>query len=115
MIEQLMVKDYILFDYALIDFNTGLSVITGETGAGKSLLIDAISYLCGDRISSNIIRNGKEKCILQIVFSRPCQSICDQLEEDGFEIEDLIIVQRTIHKNGKSTVKLFNFNFVYTT
>ena len=44
MIEQLMVKDYILFDYALIDFNTGLSVITGETGAGKSLLIDAISY-----------------------------------------------------------------------
>lgn len=110
MIEQLMVKDYILFDYALIDFNTGLSVITGETGAGKSLLIDAISYLCGDRISSNIIRNGKEKCILQIVFSRPCQSICDQLEEDGFEIEDLIIVQRTIHKNGKSTVKLNRMN-----
>ena len=61
MIEQLMVKNYILFDHALIDFSTGMSVITGETGAGKSLLIDAIGYLCGKRCTSNIVRKGKDK------------------------------------------------------
>ena len=50
MIEQLSVKDYVLFESCIIDFTNGMSVITGETGAGKSLLIDAIGYLSGDRI-----------------------------------------------------------------
>ena len=64
MIEQLFVKDYILFDSAMIDFSKGMSVITGETGAGKSLLIDAIGYLMGGRIQGNIVRKGKDRCIL---------------------------------------------------
>ncbi len=70
MIEQLMVKDYILFDHAFIDFKKDMSVITGETGAGKSLLIDALSYLSGNRITSNIVRHGKEKAILQRTFAQ---------------------------------------------
>ncbi|MGM9947220.1 DNA repair protein RecN [Floccifex sp.] len=106
MIEQLTVKDYILFDYACVDFNKGMSVITGETGAGKSLLIDAIGYLCGDRINGDIVRKGKEKCILQMVCSLPNSTICSKLEEDGYEIEDQLMIQRIVSKNGKSTIKL---------
>lgn len=106
LIEQLMVKDYILFDYAMVDFEKDMSVITGETGAGKSLLIDAIGYVCGDRITSNIVRKGKEKAILQMVLSRPNEAVCDYLEENGFEVEDELIVQRTITSAGKSSIRI---------
>ena len=110
MIEQLMVKDYILFDQALIDFSTGMSVITGETGAGKSLLIDAIGYICGDRVGSNIVRKGKDKCVLQLVLSKPSNSICEQLEEDGFDVDDSLIIQRIITSAGKSTIRINMMN-----
>lgn len=105
MIEQLMVKDYILFDSALIDFPSGMSVITGETGAGKSLLIDAIGYLSGNRIYGNIVRVGKTKCTLQMVLS--CDEPIKQvLEENDFEAEDSIIITRIVHANQKSTIRI---------
>ena len=106
LIEQLMVKDYILFDYVLVDFQNGMSVITGETGAGKSLLIDAIGYVCGDRIHSNIVRKGKEKAILQMVLSRPSDTVCAFLEENGFDVEDQLIVSRTVSEAGKSSIRI---------
>lgn len=106
MIEQLMVKDYILFDHAFIDFKKDMSVITGETGAGKSLLIDALSYLSGNRITSNIVRHGKEKAILQMVLSRPGDDVLALLEDNGFDIEEELIIQRTVTSQGKSTVRI---------
>ena len=106
LIEQLMVKDYILFDCAMIDFNSGMSVITGETGAGKSLLIDAIGYVCGNRINSDIVRKGKEKAVLQMVLSKPNEKVCAFLDENGFEVEDELIVQRTVTQAGKSTIRI---------
>lgn len=106
MIEQLMVKDYILFDYALVDFTHGMHVITGETGAGKSLLIDAIGYLSGKRINGNIVRKGKDKAILQMVCSTSSPKISQMLEENGFEIEDSILITRTVQANQKSTIRI---------
>lgn len=106
MIEQLMVKDYILFDYALVDFTHGMHVITGETGAGKSLLIDAIGYLSGKRINGNIVRKGKDKAILQMVCSTSSPKISQMLEENGFEVEDSILITRTVQANQKSTIRI---------
>lgn len=106
MIEQLMVKDYILFDYALVDFTHGMHVITGETGAGKSLLIDAIGYLSGKRINGNIVRKGKDKVILQMVCSTSSPKISQMLEENGFEVEDSILITRTVQANQKSTIRI---------
>lgn len=106
MIEQLMVKDYILFDYALVDFTHGMHVITGETGAGKSLLIDAIGYLSGKRINGNIVRKGKDKAILQMVCSTSSPKISQMLEENGFEVEDSILITRTVQANQKSTIRV---------
>ena len=106
MIEQLMVKDYILFDYALVDFTHGMHVITGETGAGKSLLIDAIGYLTGKRINGNIVRKGKDKAILQMVCSTSSPKISQMLEENGFEVEDSILITRTVQANQKSTIRI---------
>ena len=105
MIEQLSVKDYVLFESCIIDFTNGMSVITGETGAGKSLLIDAIGYLSGNRIKSNVIRNGKDKAILSMVLTSN-EKVNSILEENGFEVDDQVIISRTILNNNKSTVRI---------
>lgn len=105
MIEQLSVKDYVLFKSCIIDFTDGMSVITGETGAGKSLLIDAIGYLSGNRIKSNVIRNGKDKAVLSMVLTAN-DRVNAILEENGFEVDDQMIISRTILNNNKSTVRI---------
>lgn len=105
MIEQLSVKDYVLFKSCIIDFTDGMSVITGETGAGKSLLIDAIGYLSGNRIKSNVIRNGKDKAILSMALTSN-EKVNAILEENGFEVDDQVIISRTILNNNKSTVRI---------
>lgn len=105
MIEQLSVKDYVLFKSCIIDFTDGMSVITGETGAGKSLLIDAIGYLSGNRIKSNVIRNGKDKAILSMVLTSN-DRVNAILKENGFEVDDQVIISRTILNNNKSTVRI---------
>lgn len=105
MIEQLSVKDYVLLKSCIIDFTDGMSVITGETGAGKSLLIDAIGYLSGNRIKSNVIRNGKDKAVLSMVLTAN-DRVNAILEENGFEVDDQVIISRTILNNNKSTVRI---------
>lgn len=105
MIEQLSVKDYVLFESCDIDFTNGMSVITGETGAGKSLLIDAIGYLSGDRIKSNVIHKGKDKAVLSMVLTSN-EEVNAILEENGFDTEDQVIISRTILNNNKSTVRI---------
>ena len=105
MIEQLSVKDYVLFKSCIIDFTDGMSVITGETGAGKSLLIDAIGYLSGNRIKSNVIRNGKDKAVLSMVLTAN-DRVNAILEENGFEVDDQVIISRAILNNNKSTVRI---------
>lgn len=105
MIEQLSVKDYVLFKSCIIDFTDGMSVITGETGAGKSLLIDAIGYLSGNRIKSNVIRNGKDKAVLSMILTAN-DRVNAILEENGFEVDDQVIISRTILNNNKSTVRI---------
>lgn len=105
MIEQLSVKDYVLFESCYIDFNTGMSVITGETGAGKSLLIDAIGLLSGNRVTKNVVRKGKEKAVLNMVLTAN-DSVNAILEENGFDTDDQIIISRIILANNKSTVRI---------
>lgn len=102
MIEQLMVKDYILFSDAQIDFKSGMSVITGETGAGKSLLIDAIQAISGGRVSRDVVRKGKEKAVLQMVLSDLPSAVAAMLEENGFDVEDNLVITRIVSQNGKS-------------
>ena len=93
---------------ANIDFSNHMSVITGETGAGKSLLIDAISLLSGQRSTSNVVRKDANKTILQMRLSKPSQEVLNLLEENDYDIEDDILIQRTITDQGKSSMKINN-------
>ncbi len=105
LIEQLSVKNYVLFDSCIIDFTTGMSVITGETGAGKSLLIDAIGLLCGNRVVGDVVRKGCDKAILTMVLSST-PTLEEKLNENGFESENQIIITRIINANGKSSIRI---------
>lgn len=106
MIEQLMVQDYILFENAQIDFRRNMSVITGETGAGKSLLIDAIEAISGGRASKHVVRKGKDKAVLQMVLSEPNEEVKAMLSENGFDGEEDLILTRIVSASGKSRMLL---------
>lgn len=102
MIESLQVKDYVLFDQARLDFQNNMAVITGETGAGKSLLIDAIDALSGSRVNSSWVRKGKDKAVLTMVISGLSDEVKALLEENGIDAEDELIITRIIQAAGKS-------------
>ena len=106
LIDQLMVQDYILFENAQIDFKNNMSVITGETGAGKSLLIDAIHVISGGRVSKGVVRKGKDKAVLQMILSGPDETVRSMLEENGFDPDEDIILTRIVNANGKSRMLL---------
>lgn len=108
MLTQIYVKDFILLDEVNLSLNENLSAFTGETGAGKSLLMDAIGILKGDRIRSSMVKTGKDKAIIEGVFDVTCnKKVQDILLNAGYDIdENQIIVTREFTKEGKSSTRL---------
>lgn len=90
-----------------LDFLTGFSVLTGETGAGKSIIIDSINLLLGNRVSREIIRSGESTATVSAVFEGLSSRVCDAISELGFSCEDgSIMLQRTLNREGKSQTRL---------
>lgn len=107
MFKEIYVKNFILINELHLDFTKGLSVFTGETGAGKSLLIDAISLLCGERANANYVAVNSEYALIEGVFElEKTHPIIKQCKELDIEIEDEFIVTRKITSEGKSSVKI---------
>lgn len=108
MLKQVVIQNFVLIDALTLTFENGFSAFTGETGAGKSILIDAISLLCGARSSSDTIRHGQSKALVEGVFEigkqHPVHAL---LEEYGFSLEeDTLVVTRELHADGKSVARL---------
>lgn len=104
MLTQLSIRDYILVDKLDMDFTHGFTVITGETGAGKSIIVDVLSLLFGERVKIDVIRQGKEKALLQGTFLLEKSIIKSLLfKELNIEAEgDEIICRREINLDGKN-------------
>jgi DNA repair protein RecN (Recombination protein N) len=106
---ELRVENYAVIDSLVVEFAPGLNLLTGETGAGKSILIDALSLLLGDKASSDTVRHGAEKAVVSGVFESEEKSLKKILEENGIEPEDgQIIVKREIATGGKGRVFVNN-------
>lgn len=108
MLIDLHVKNFAIIDNININFKSGMTVLTGETGAGKTLIIDAIGLLFGKRASVDLIRHGEEKCIIEGVFSEineEIENIFAKLEIP-FSQEDNLSIKREIFANGKSTCRV---------
>ena len=107
LLQSLTVKNFAIINNLSIDFDKGFTAITGETGAGKSLLIDAIGLLLGDRASASMVRSGEQKAIIEGVFCELSNHTKDLLGE--FELlddDDLLIIRREIYSSGKSLVRV---------
>ncbi len=107
MLERLHIKNIAVIDEAEIEFNTGFNVLTGETGAGKSIIIDSINMVLGERTSKSIIRNGEKKAVVEAMFSVDNPKAIAILEENGIDTEDgMVILYRDINIDGKSLCKI---------
>ncbi len=110
MLRRLFVKDFVLIDECILNFENGFSAFTGETGAGKSLLIDAMCLLSGERASHSFIKNGASKAIVEGVFDLTNNIVAlNKIKQANFPIEDnLVILKRELNKDGKSLVFVNN-------
>jgi DNA repair protein RecN (Recombination protein N) len=106
---ELRVENYAVIDNVAVEFASGLNLLTGETGAGKSILIDALALLLGDKASSDAVRHGTDKATVSAVFETGARAIDSVLEENGIDGEDgQIILRREIAAGGKGRVFINN-------
>ena len=102
MLQSLTIQNYALISSLEIDFESGFSVITGETGAGKSILLGALSMLLGKRADASVLKNKDLKCVVEGVFNLKNYSFKQFFEENEIDYEDVTILRREISQNGKS-------------
>lgn len=104
MLNELHIENIAVIEKADISFGSGLNVLTGETGAGKSIVIDSIGAVLGERVSRDLVRRGAEKGLVTAVFDvEGCES---WLEENEIESDDELIIQRRITADGKSSCRI---------
>ena len=109
MLIELRVENYAVIDSVVVPFGAGLNLLTGETGAGKSILIGALSLLLGEKASSEIVRHGTEKAVVSAVFEAASVAVAEVLAANGMDGDETqIIVRREIAANGKSRVFVNN-------
>lgn len=106
MLSQLFIKNVAVIESASIDFENGFNVFTGETGAGKSILIDSINAVLGGRTSRDLVRTGEGKAVVSAVFTDISKEAEKILEELGYDIEDELMISREISTEGKSVCKV---------
>jgi len=107
MLREISVKGFDIIDNINVTFSSGLNIITGETGAGKSLIIEAIQQLLGARASSSMVKSGYLRAQIVGVFDLPQrEEIIKLLEENGVEIDDELIILKEITNTGKSSIKI---------
>lgn len=108
MLQSLNIENVAIIDRAEIDFTKGFNLLTGETGAGKSIIVDAIHLILGERASKELIRSGKEQASAEAVFTVGSESAKSLLEENGIPLDEdnLLIVRRDINSSGKSVCRL---------
>jgi DNA repair protein RecN (Recombination protein N) len=112
MLTELRVENYAVIDSVVIEFASGLNLLTGETGAGKSILIDALALLLGEKASAEVIRHGTDKAVVSAVFdlsAAESKALGKILEENGIDLDgEQVIVRREIQANGRGRVFVSN-------
>lgn len=107
MLISLNVQNFAIIDNISLEFKKGFTVLTGETGAGKSLIIDAIGILLGDRFLQSMIRNGETKASIEGVFDNISNNTKETLQDLGFENDDnLLIIKREVNNQGRNIIRI---------
>jgi DNA repair protein RecN (Recombination protein N) len=105
MLTDLTIKNIAIIDSLHIAFKPGLTILTGETGAGKSIIIDAVGLIMGGRASADLIRSGEEEAVVEAMFNVSGEpEIRLILSESGFECDDDLLIKRSISRSGKNRI-----------
>ncbi len=106
MLSSLQIENVAVIEKADVHFEKGLNVLTGETGAGKSILIDSINAILGNRTSRDLVRAGTAKAVIRAAFSQVPAAVQDSLEKAGYERSDELLLMREITAEGKSSCRI---------
>lgn len=106
MLRELNIENVAVIEKATIQFDSGLNVLTGETGAGKSILIDSINAILGNRTTKEIVRSGTGRAVIWATFSDVNKRVLDLLEAQGYDFDGMLILHRIITSDGKSQCRV---------
>ena len=106
MLSSPQIENVAVIQKAEVHFKPGLNVLTGETGAGKSILIDSINAILGNRTSKDLVRTGASKAVIRAAFEQVPDAVLNSLEKAGYERSDALMLSREITAEGKSTCRI---------
>lgn len=106
MLSSLQIENVAVIQKAEVHFEPGLNVLTGETGAGKSILIDSINAILGNRTSKDLVRTGAAKAVIRAAFEQVPPAVLDKLEQSGYERSEALLLSREITAEGKSNCRI---------
>jgi DNA repair protein RecN (Recombination protein N) len=106
MLRELRIKNFAVIDEVALELGAGLNVLTGETGAGKSIILNALGLLSGNRVSADVIRHQQDEASVEALFDDVPPSVRERVQEAGFSFDDELIVKRIISRSGKNRIYL---------
>ena len=106
MLRELRIKNFAVIDELALKLGPGLNILTGETGAGKSIILNALGLISGDRVTSDVIRHNQEEASVEALFEAVPPSVKDKLGGAGIEVDDDLIIKRVVSRTGKNRVYL---------
>ncbi|HIT86473.1 MAG TPA: DNA repair protein RecN [Candidatus Coprocola pullicola] len=108
MLEHLHIKNVALITESEIDFEPGLNILSGETGAGKSMVIDSLNFALGERIGGNFVRKGEKSAVVEALFTVRDDTILKKLEQNGIKLEEdgTVLLTRTMNQSGKTICRI---------
>ena len=106
MLSSLQIENVAVIQKGEVHFEPGLNVLTGETGAGKSILIDSINAILGNRTSKDLVRTGASKAVIRAAFEQVPSAVLDKLEQSGYERSEALLLSREITAEGKSSCRI---------
>ena len=106
MLSSLQIENVAVIQKAEVHFEPGLNVLTGETGAGKSILLDSINAILGNRTSKDLVRTGAAKAVIRAAFEQVPPAVLDKLEQSGYERSEALLLSREITAEGKSSCRI---------
>lgn len=106
MLRELRIKNFAVIDEVALDLGAGLNVLTGETGAGKSIILNALGLLSGNRVSADVIRHEQDEASVEALFDDVPHCVRQRMQDAGFSLDDELIIKRIISRSGKNRVYL---------